>query len=172
MKEQIIYLDINKLKPYENNPRYNEDAVEKVAESIKQYGFRNPIILDKNNVIIAGHTRLEASKKLGLHEVPCIYADDLSDEEVKAFRLADNKVSDYSIWDNKKLIDELEDLKEFDLFTGFEISEYFDDRSLDDLEPEINEVLDDNDKGVYYKIEATTSDKNIVDKIKELFNYE
>ena len=88
----IVDIKLDDLKPYENNPRNNEEAIEPVANSIKIFGFKVPIVVDKNNIIIAGHTRYKAAKKLGLNKVPCIVADDLTDEQVKAFRLADNKV--------------------------------------------------------------------------------
>ena len=90
----IIDLKLDQLHPYENNPRKNDEAVKYVAESIKEFGFKVPIVIDKNNVIIAGHTRYKAAKKLKLTEVPCIVADDLTEEQVKAFRLADNKVGE------------------------------------------------------------------------------
>ena len=90
----IINLKLDQLHPYENNPRKNDEAVKYVAESIKEFGFKVPIVIDKNNVIIAGHTRYKAAKKLKLTEVPCIVADDLTEEQVKAFRLADNKVGE------------------------------------------------------------------------------
>lgn len=86
----IQEININDLREYENNPRNNDNAVEKVANSIKEFGFKVPIVIDQNNVIIAGHTRLKAAKQLGLEEVPCIIANDLTPEQVKAFRLADN----------------------------------------------------------------------------------
>ena len=96
---QIIYKKIEELKPYKNNPRKNDEAVPYVAESIKQFGFKVPIIIDKNNEIIAGHTRYKASIELKLKEVPCIIADDLTEEQIKAFRLADNKVAEKAEWD-------------------------------------------------------------------------
>ena len=99
---EIIYKKIDELKPYLNNPRFNDDAVEYVANSIKEFGFKVPCVIDKDGVLITGHTRYKASKLLGLKEIPCLIADDLSEEQIKAFRLADNKVSDNSIWDNKK----------------------------------------------------------------------
>lgn len=89
MKVQEILID--SLKEYENNPRNNDGAVEAVAESIKQFGFKVPIVIDENNIIIAGHTRVKAARMLGLSSVPCIIADDLTPEQIKAFRLADNK---------------------------------------------------------------------------------
>ena len=88
---EIVYKKTSELKPYKNNPRNNRDAVDYVAASIRDFGFRNPIIIDKNNEIVAGHTRLKAAKKLHLKEVPCIMADDLTPEQVKAFRLAKQK---------------------------------------------------------------------------------
>lgn len=115
-QEQIIYKKIDEIKPYKNNPRINDEAVKYVTKSIKQYGFRNPIIIDKDNTIIAGHTRLKGAKKLGYKEVPCIIADDLSEADIKAFRLADNKVAEFSLWDNDLLDVELEDL-----FTNFDV---------------------------------------------------
>jgi ParB-like chromosome segregation protein Spo0J len=95
----IIYKPIFELHAYENNPRINDDAVEPVAKSIKEFGFKVPILIDKDNVIIAGHTRLKAAQALGMKEVPCILCDDLTPEQVKAFRLADNKVAEFADWD-------------------------------------------------------------------------
>lgn len=109
-KIQVKNFKIEEVHPYENNPRFNKDAVSKVASSIKKFGFKNPILLDKNNVIIAGHTRLEAAKKLGLEEVPCIVASDLTEKQAKALRLADNKVAEFSTWDYLKLDEELKAL--------------------------------------------------------------
>ena len=96
---EIINKKIEDLIPYHNNPRLNDEAVEYVKNSIKEFGFKVPMVIDKNNVIVAGHTRYKASKELGLKEVPCIIADDLTDEQIKAFRLADNKVSEKAEWD-------------------------------------------------------------------------
>lgn len=110
-EEKIVYKHINELIPYENNPRINKDAVNHVVSSIKNYGFRNPIILDKNNVIIAGHTRLESAKELGIEKVPCIIADDLTEQQAKALRLLDNKTAEFAQWDFDLLRGELEDLE-------------------------------------------------------------
>lgn len=103
----VIEKALNEITPYENNPRNNAPAVDAVAASIEEFGFKVPIVIDKDGVIVAGHTRYIAAQKLGLETVPCIMADDLSDEQVKAFRLADNKVSELAMWDNDKLIQEL-----------------------------------------------------------------
>lgn len=112
---QIVKKKVEDLKVYEKNPRNNKDAVDYVANSIKEFGFKVPVIVDKNNVIVAGHTRYLASQKLGLKEIPCIVADDLSDEQVKAFRLADNKVSEIATWDFGLLNEELDDIMDLDM---------------------------------------------------------
>ncbi|MBQ3326215.1 MAG: ParB N-terminal domain-containing protein [Clostridia bacterium] len=111
----IINVKVGDLIPYENNPRKNDEAVDKVALSISAFGFKVPIVIDKNNVVVTGHTRLKAAQKLGLTEVPCIRADDLTDEQIKAFRLADNKVAEFSTWDEEKLMRELEELGDIDM---------------------------------------------------------
>ena len=117
----IVQKNIQELKPYEKNPRKNDDAVDYVAASIKEFGFKVPIVIDKNNVIVAGHTRFKAAKKLKIDVVPCIIADDLSDEQIKAFRLADNKVSEFSMWDDDLLNIELEEIMNIDMIDfGFE----------------------------------------------------
>lgn len=107
---QIKNIEVKKLKPYKNNPRINDQSVRTVANSIREFGFKVPIIVDKNNVIIAGHTRYKAARELGLTQVPCILADDLTDEQVKAFRIADNSAGQDSEWDDDLLKLELDDL--------------------------------------------------------------
>lgn len=123
---KIIMLETKLLVPYENNPRNNNDAVEYVANSIKEFGFKVPIIVDKDNVIIAGHTRHKAALILGIDKIPCIIADDLSNEQIRAFRLADNKVAEIAVWDDEMLKDELSSLSELEIDMcdfGFEIDE-------------------------------------------------
>ena len=105
---ELEFLKTDSLIPYENNPRHNDSAVRFVANSIKEFGFQVPIVIDKNGVIIAGHTRLKAAKLLRMTEIPCIRAAALSDEQVKAFRIADNSVSEVSTWDESLLKLELE----------------------------------------------------------------
>jgi site-specific DNA-methyltransferase (adenine-specific) len=136
-KLRIIYKKVEDLIPYVNNPRNNDSAVDVVANSINEFGFKVPIIIDKSNIIIAGHTRLKAAQKLGIEEVPVIIADDLTPAQIKAFRIMDNKSSEYAEWDYDALKIELESLKElnFDLdLTGFGESE--------------------KDKGKYYLVEG------------------
>ena len=106
----IVYKKIKEIQPYKGNPRDNNDAVEFVANSIKEFGFQVPIVIDKNNIIVAGHTRYKASKKLKLKEVPCIIADNLTDEQIKAYRLADNKTGEISTWNIDLLNLELNDI--------------------------------------------------------------
>lgn len=128
MQEKIEYWPLAKIKPYPSNPRINAEAVAFVANSIKEFGFRNPIIVDNAGVIIAGHTRLKAAKKLGLKEAPVIVADDLSDEQVKALRLADNKTAEAAEWDLNLLYQEISEIADIDMSDfGFELDEEPDD---------------------------------------------
>ncbi len=131
---EIVNKKIDDLKPYENNPRFNDDAVEFVANSIKEFGFKVPIVIDKNNVIVAGHTRYKASMELGLKEVPCIIADDLNEEQIKAFRIADNKTNDLAGWNDDLLGIELKDL-EIDM-TDFGFGDFELSMLTEDMEPE------------------------------------
>lgn len=119
---EIIEVNLSDLKPYEHNPRNNDEAVAAVAKSIEQFGFKVPIIIDKDNIIVAGHTRMKAALILGLEKVPCIIADDLSEEQIKAFRLADNKVAELATWDMEELDKELKELDEMDL--DFDMSDF------------------------------------------------
>lgn len=109
---KVIEKKVSDLIPYEKNPRKNEEAVDLVKNSIEQFGFKVPIVIDTDNVIVTGHTRLKAAKKLGMEKVPCIIADDLNEEQIKAFRLADNSVAQYAMWDFDLLTDELKELDE------------------------------------------------------------
>lgn len=138
----IITMKIRNIKPYKNNPRRNDAAVEFVKKSIQEFGYLVPIVIDKNNEIVAGHTRYKALKQLGIQEVPCVIADELTDEQVKAFRIADNSVSDVAEWDFSKLATELQgislDLGEF----GLDLGEF--NSNGTDFEPETLE-----DEGYY-----------------------
>ena len=144
-KLKIEYVDINSIKPYNKNPRKNEEAIPYVMESIKQFGFKNPVILDKNNVIVAGHTRIESAKRLGITEIPCIYADDLTNEQIKAFRLADNKVGEIAEWDIDLLDTELDDILNIDMSDfGFDLDledEDIERKDLSDKEFEKYEII-------------------------------
>ena len=119
---QIESVALNKIIPYIRNPRKNENAIEKVASSIKEFGFRQPIVVDSENVIIAGHTRFEAAKRLGLDVVPIHVADGLTEQQAKAYRIADNRVGQEAEWDYDLLKLELEELDNPEL-TGFDEDE-------------------------------------------------
>lgn len=128
-KQQMVYLSLKDIKPYENNPRKNDDAVDKVAASLSAFGPQSPIIVDRNHVIIAGHTRYKAAKKLGWDEFPCVVAESLSDEQAAAYRLADNKTGEFADWDDEKLDQELARILNIDMEQfGFE----FEDDEQDD----------------------------------------
>lgn len=134
---KIIELATDELIPYENNPRNNDAAVKAVAESIKQFGFKVPIVIDKDNVIVAGHTRLRAAELLRLDTVPVIKADDLSEDQVRAFRLADNKTAELADWDMEKLNLELAQLSDFDMAAfGFDELNDTDDVQEPDDDPD------------------------------------
>lgn len=120
--ERITYVPIESVKPYENNPRYNDNGVAALAESIKQFGWTKPIVVDAQNVIIAGHTRLKAAQLLGLREVPVSVADWLTEEQAKAYRLADNKSGELAEWDYDKLVEEIQKAKNTD-FSALGFSE-------------------------------------------------
>ena len=138
----IVMMPIGEVRPYPNNPRINSEAVDKVAASLKSFGWRQPIVVDSNNVIIVGHTRLQAAKRLRMKEVPVLVADDLSEEQVKAYRLADNKTAEFAEWDMDKLGDELADILDIDMEEfGFDLSEFVEEPEVveDDFEPEIPE---------------------------------
>ena len=164
---QIVMRKVTELVPYDKNPRLNDKAVEACAESIHQYGFKVPIIVDKENIIVAGHTRLKAAKMLNLDEVPVIVADDLSDEQIRAFRLADNKVSDFSIWDNRLLLEELEAIAEYDadLFTGFEMADLPDRDQY--TENGVHNKLAADEVGAMYEVVFKSEDKEKIERIKE-----
>ena len=149
---QIESVALNKIIPYIRNPRKNENAVEKVASSIKEFGFRQPIVVDSENVIIAGHTRFEAAKRLGLDVVPIHVADGLTEQQAKAYRIADNRVSQEAEWDHDLLKLELEEIDNPALtgFEEFEISEILkeinfapsfenEQQRLDELDPKMVE---------------------------------
>lgn len=128
----IVYRRLAEIHPYENNPRFNDDAVDAVAASIREFGFKVPIVLDSEGVIVAGHTRWKAALKLQMESVPCVVADDLTPEQVKAFRLADNKVGELADWNEEALAKELEGIVDIDMTAfGFEGESDLGDELLD-----------------------------------------
>ncbi len=177
---QILNMEIDKIIPYENNPRDNDDAVPYVANSIKEFGFKVPIIVDKDNVIVAGHTRLKAAKQLRLETVPVIIADDLNEDQINAFRLADNKVGEMALWNLEKLEEELNNIQmnmdafgfldgleeenteeiENEYTTKIKIPQY----EITGEEPHINDLVDD------YKVNELIEEiknSNVTDEQKE-----
>lgn len=169
----IVEMQLSELKPYENNPRYNDEAATYVAESIDRFGFKIPIIVDKDYVIIAGHGRYAAAQKLGLKEVPCIYADDLNEDDCNLFRIVENEASAKANWDIDKLIAEINDCD--DVFTGFKYKELeaLGEKLVEEAKA-INESLDDKLKEkekAKYKITVVVNQheisKELYDKIKE-----
>lgn len=169
---KIVEKNINEIKPYEKNPRKNDEAVKYVAESIKQFGFKVPIVIDKKNVIVAGHTRYKASKKLGIEVIPCVIADDLKDEQIKAFRLADNKVSEKADWDFDLLNEEIDDILNIDMQEfGFDIE--VDEEEQEIIEDEVPEVQEEPKTklgdmyrlGNHILICGDCTDVNVIDRL-------
>lgn len=120
---KIVEMKVADLIPYERNPRHNDEAVDYVAESIKQFGFNVPIVIDKDNTVVCGHTRLKAAKKLKIKTVPCVVKDDLTDEEIRAYRLADNRSAEKATWDIELLDMELAEIETIDMtLLGFDQS--------------------------------------------------
>ena len=145
MEIKIVYKKVDELKAYENNPRDNDKAVEAVANSIREFGFKVPLVITEDNVIVTGHTRLKASKYLGLESVPCIIASDLNEDQIKAFRIADNKTSELSDWDFELLDEELAnidiDMSQF----GFEkLLEEIPEEEIKDDDFNEDDVISDN----------------------------
>lgn len=161
---EIKNIDINLIKPYENNPRVNINAVDKVAESIKEFGFKVPLVVNSDYVIINGHTRYEASKKLGLKNVPVIFADDLSEQQQNAFRIIDNKTHDYAEWDYQTLEEELDKI-------SLDMSKYgFEENTLDFIDEMIDSGIagEGNDKELWSL--QITFEKNYEDQVKQAIN--
>lgn len=141
---EVLNLKIDEIKPYENNPRNNMDAVDATANSIKEFGWQQPIVVDKDMVIIAGHTRYLAAKKLGCDTVPVVVASNLSDEQVRAYRLADNKTGELAEWNTKLLDDELQDILDIDM-TDFGFDEDIEFDPADEVNTRIDEPAETTD---------------------------
>lgn len=162
---QIVEKKINDIRPYEKNPRKNDNAVDAVANSIREFGFKNPIVIDGNNVIICGHTRYKAAQKLGLDVVPCVVASDLTDEQIKAYRLADNKVAELAEWDIDLLGEELGDIFDIDMSEfGFDIENVGGQDSGTDQE--------DNQEEYQREYQNNSAEINVDDYSDENFQHE
>ena len=161
---QIYDKRLGEIKPYDNNPRHNDNAVDAVANSIREFGFKVPLVVDSDGVIVAGHTRYKAAQKLGLQTVPCLVADDLTQEQINAFRLADNKVGELATWDLDTLKVELDNIGEIDLSgMGFDLN---DDKPAEDIiEPTEKEI-----NGYQFVHYMVTVDINHHDKIIDLID--
>lgn len=147
----ILQLPLEEVHPYENNPRKNDNAVDAVAASIRQYGFLVPLVISADHEIITGHTRYKAAGRLGLSTVPCVIADELTDEQIKAFRLVDNKVGELASWDVDLLPLELADIAQDLTVFGFE--------SISEEEFGEEFTLDSGGKKPYQQISLTLHDK-------------
>lgn len=162
---QVEMWKTSQVKPYDKNPRRNDGAVDAVAASIREFGFKQPIVVDKDGIIIAGHTRHKAAKKLGLKEVPVVVADDLPPEKVKAYRLADNKVGELAGWDFSLLDRELAELDDldFDLSEfGFGIGSDTSKTANDEDAPEITEEALDKYRYVHYLVTVQVGDHDMI----------
>lgn len=157
---QVVEKKLKDIVPYEKNPRKNDSAVDAVASSISQFGFKVPVVIDKDGVIVCGHTRYKAAKKLGLEAVPCVVADDLTEEQIKAYRLADNKVAELAEWDFNMLGDELENIFDFDM------SDFGFDEVVTDDDYGTDFSLADGEKSEICQITFTFHEKQ-----KELIEY-
>lgn len=163
---EVIEKRLEEIKPYENNPRHNDAAVPYVANSIREFGFKVPLVIDSGGTIVAGHTRYKAAQRLGLETVPCVVADDLTDEQVKAFRIADNKVAEVATWDEEALSVELSEIEIADIDMG--------DFGILDL-PEDDEIVDIDSDNVggsetsLHKITLDGTSWNIAEDEAELF---
>lgn len=144
---KLVYKKVSDIFEYDKNPRKNDPAVNAVANSIKEFGFKVPIIIDCNNVIVAGHTRIKAARLLGIEKIPCICANDLTEQQIKAFRLADNKVAEFAEWDMDQLASELDDITDLDMEElGFVLN---DDYNIDDFFVEQDEKeVDQSEKTI------------------------
>jgi Predicted transcriptional regulators len=154
----IQEIKLKDLKMYENNPRINDKAVKYVANSIKNFGFLVPIVIDKDNVIVCGHTRYLASQELNLKVVPCIRVENLTDKQIKAFRIADNKIHEKSSWNNDLLKEELTQLQDF----GFDLEDF------GFLDFELNYILSDNAENFINNLEE--NDFNGKNLLNEFFS--
>lgn len=174
----IVEKSINSIKVYDNNPRNNDKAVDSVAKSIEDFGFKVPIVIDNDNIIVTGHTRYKASIKLGFEKVPCIIADDLTEEQIKAFRIADNKTSEISSWDMELLNKELKELNDLEINMidfGFKENELtFDEIIEDDFELDeetIKNKIPATKLGQIYKLgnhRLMCGDSTSIDDVKRL----
>lgn len=169
---QIIEKNIKELIPYEKNPRKNDQSIDKAANSIKEFGFKVPIVVDKNNIIVCGHTRYKAAKKLKLAVVPCVVADDLTEEQIKAYRLADNKVGEDSEWDIDLLGEELDGIFDIDMSDlGFDLTEEEEETEIieDEVPEQVEPIAKQGDIWQLGRHRLMCGDSTSVDNMNKLF---
>ena len=179
-KMNIEYWKTEDVKPYENNPRINDGAVDATANSIKEFGWKQPIVVDKEGVIIVGHTRLKAAKKLGMEKVPVLVAKDLSSEQADAYRLADNKTGEISEWNMDMLGEELSQIEDIDMTDfGFDDDELeLQDENADAEDDEFDGKIPENPTskvGDIYKLgehRLMVGDSTDPDQVKQLMDGE
>lgn len=151
MEYKVEFVPVSDIKPYENNvKKHDSQQISEIANSIKQFGFRQNIVIDGNNEIVIGHGRYEAAKELGMETVPCVRVDNLTPEQVKALRIADNKLADRGIWDNNALADELKEIGDVVDMTDFGFGDFELTVLKGDFEPEpydSEETKEYDDKG-------------------------
>lgn len=165
---KVVTRRLEELKPYGNNPRQNDNAVSAVAESIKEFGWQQPIVVDENDIILVGHTRFKAAKRLGLKTAPVIVAKGLTEEEARAYRLADNRLAELAQWDFEKLGEELDNLDNFDFGSfGFDFSFMEYDDKLDDHLAEYFEEEDDEETLYPIRLEIDRKYQKIVHEYKK-----
>jgi len=154
-----VTLPISAIKPYWRNPRNNDNAIEIVKQSIQQFGFNSRIVVDANNVIIAGHTRYKALQQLGWTEIPCLIKDDLNVKQAKAYRIADNKSGEVAIWDMEKLMQELRELPDMDMQTYFkdlDIDRFLQSTAGQDIKPISQDFIDNMSNNLNQKFETVS----------------
>ncbi len=168
---QVRMLSLAEIQPYERNPRKNDKAVEAVAASIERFGFLVPLVIDKAGIIVAGHTRYKAAQKIGLQTVPCVIAEELSEDQIKAFRIADNKVAEFAEWDGELLPLELADIAMDMTAFGFEAvsaEDFGDDFKLDEGEKkpfqQISLTLHDEQAALLHAAIAYVYDNGMVNE--------
>ncbi len=142
-KHQIIYKKIDELKLNSRNPRKNDNAIDAVAKSIEKYGFKNPLIIDDNGVVYCGNTRLKAARKLGVEEVPCIIANDLTKEQIREYALLDNKTNEIAEWDLELLEEELKELSLDEFNLDWNIPELEQEKEIVEDECNVEEMLEE-----------------------------
>lgn len=142
-RHQIVYMKVEDLQLNARNPRFNDKAVDTVAKSIEKYGFKNPLIVDTNNVVYCGNTRLKAARKLGIEEVPCIIADDLTEQQIREYALLDNKTNEIADWDMELLEEELKELSLEEFNLDWEIPTIEEEKEPQEDEYDVDTTLED-----------------------------